>query len=197
MRLFTIALFILTLSGCSLLSPVKTEPVTTYELSTVPYVKKKASHRITVYVAPMEAISIYNTKEMAYSTHQFQVAYFAQNEWADTPPKMLQPLIIQTLQNTHYFHAVTAYSTNAQPNYILNTQLVKLKQNFTCNSSAVELKINAQITNNTNNQIIATKQISIVIPAPYNSPYGGVLAANRAVAIALKQLSVFCTNVMR
>ena len=36
------------------------------------------------------------TTQMAYSTEAYQIAYFAKNEWAETPSQMIQPLIVKT-----------------------------------------------------------------------------------------------------
>jgi cholesterol transport system auxiliary component len=42
------------------------------------------------------------------------------------------------------------------------------------------------------NRIIATRDIAVTEPAPQNTPYGGVVAANRAAAKALSAIAQFC-----
>jgi cholesterol transport system auxiliary component len=166
------------LAACSVFSPIKTD-MTEFVLTTVPHsVTKKASHRITLMVAEPKASSIYDTTEMAYSTKRYQLAYFSKNRWADSPPQMLQPLIVDALQRTHYFHAVGTASALGNYDFRLNTQLLELKQVFYQNSpSEVHLK-----------------EFAVVENAPHNTPYGGVIAANRATSRMLTELTRWCLN---
>lgn len=188
--ILTLSLFLL--SSCTLFSPIKTEPVTTYVLNTVPQsVPKKATRRIALLVTPTESNAIYNTPEMAYTTRPYQIAYFAKNRWAETPARMLQPLIVQALQNTHYFRIVSGTASIGRYHFILNTQLIQLQQTFFSHLSFVRLTLRAQLINASNGQVLATKQFSVEEFAS-RTPYGGVKAANRATAKVLKQLAGFC-----
>lgn len=182
------------LTSCSMLSPVKTEPKTAYVINALPRVSTHARHATTIMVSQVGSEAIYNTSQMAYSKHPYQVAYFAKNRWAARPADMLQPLIIQTLQNTHYFHAVVTSSSIGQADYLLNTQLIQMQQEFNSCSSYYRMKLRAQLINVNTNKTIATKVFSVTINAPYYNPYGGVIAANQATAIILKKLTKFCLN---
>jgi cholesterol transport system auxiliary component len=190
-RLF-ILLIPLLLASCSVFSPIKNLHSTTYELNAVPTVAKRKSHSRTLLVLPVEAESIYNTTEMVYTLRPYEISYFAKNHWAETPAQMLQPLIVQTLQNTHFFHAVSSNSTLGHYDYILSTQLLKLQQEFTVQPSVVRLTLRAQLVDAGSGRIISTKQFSVVEPAAQNNPYGGVIAANKAVAKVLTRLTKFC-----
>lgn len=187
------------LPGCSLLSPIKAEPVTTYVINTIPdAVSSRSTSAATLLVASPETAPVYNTADMAYSTQPYQIAYFAKNRWAATPGQMLQPLIVRSLQKTHYFCAVITTSTRGHYNYLLNTQILELQQYFQGaaqgQTSCVRLVIQAQVVNAANNQVIATKQFTATEFAPQNTPYGGVVAANKATAHLLNPLVNFCIN---
>lgn len=180
------------LSGCSLFGPVQ-GPTKTYVINTVPHAAHtKAKSGTTVLVSAVESNAAYATPQMAYSEHPYQLAYFAKNSWAETPGQMLQPLIVQTLQNTHHFHAVTMSPSLAKANYVLNTQLIELKQVFSVCKSEIHLTLRAQIMSAADFHIVATKEVRVIEPAPQRNPYGGVIAANRAVANALTQIANFC-----
>lgn len=184
------------LASCSLLSPVKTDCIKTYVLTDTPcFSVKYATHPATILVTQPAASAIYNTTQIAYSACPYQISYFAKNYWADTPPKMLQSLMVQTLQRTHYFRTVMA-SALGNYDYVLNTQLLDLKQQFTPCASYVTVRLRAQVVNTTHNQVIATRQFCAVEPAPCCNPYGGVIAANRAVCRLLKGVAVFVTSVI-
>src|SRR5258708_34706301 len=143
----------LLLSAC--LSPVKTDQ-TTYVINTLPSsIAKKPLHGGTLVVAQMDSNAVYNTTQMAYSTQPYQVSYFSKNSWADTPATMLQSLLIQTLQRTHYFSAVGSPSMVGHYDYVLGTQLLQFEQRFYQSSSAEIVVLRAQITNSATNRIIA------------------------------------------
>jgi cholesterol transport system auxiliary component len=182
------------LSGCSLFGPVQ-GPTKTYVINTIPQVGTKPKSAVTLLVSAVDADPIYNTTQMVYTEHSHQVSYFAKSSWAETPAQMLQPLLIQTLENTHHFHAVTS-SAVGRAGYILNTQIIELKQVFFPCDSEIHLKLRAQIINAATFEIVATKEIVVTEPAPQRNPYGGVVAANRAVKSALKQLANFCLRVL-
>ncbi len=182
-------LAMLLLSAC--LSPVKTEQ-TTYVINTLPpSIAKKPQHHGTLVVAQMDSNAIYNTTQMAYSTRPYQVSYFAKNSWADTPATMLQSLLIQTVQRTHYFSAVGSPSMVGHYDYVLDTQLLQFEQRFYKSSSEVVVVVRAQITKAATNRITATKQFTVIEAAPFNTPYGGVIAANRAAAKLMAQIARF------
>lgn len=184
---------ILLLSGCSLFSPVKTENESTYELNTVPHVPtKKSRHPKTILVMQPEATPTYNSSQMIYAVKPYQTNYFAKSTWDTSPAYMLQPLIIQTLQNTHHYRAVVSPSFIGNYEYVLNTQLLELQQDFSYMPSVVHLTLRAQLTRVSTNKVIATKQFSITKRTPENTPYGGVVAANQATGILLQELARFC-----
>ncbi len=194
--LILIAQFVL--SGCSMFSPVKTEQTNTYVLNTLPRpVVKKPTHRISLMIMQPEASQIYETTQMAYSTQAYQMAYFGKNSWADTPAQMLQSLLVQTLQDTHYFHSVGVPSSLGHYDYVLSTQLLNFEQRFFEKSSHVVVTLRVQVIKMASNQVVAAKQFTVTEMAPQNSPYGGVVAANQAVAKMMGQVARFCLRSVR
>jgi len=191
MKNIILMFFIFLLTSCSIFSPLKNN-ATTYRLTATPHPICQYSNRHNLVVAPVQSVPIYNTNLIAYSTHPYQIAYFAKNTWAATPADMLQPLIIETLQNTHYFHAVNSSQMTGHYDYILNTQLIELQQNFYPAYSVVRLTLRAQLVSAAHGYIIAAKEFSVTETAPQNTPYGGVIAANHATTRLLAQLAQFC-----
>lgn len=191
--------FVVTLiASCSMFSPIKTEPTTEYVISRIPCtVAKKPHRRIVLLVHKPSTNPLYNSSKMAYSTQAYQIGFFVKSRWAEPPAEMLQPLMIQTLQNSHYFYAVNSSLAMGSYNYVLNTQIVKLQQTFFANCSYVHFVVRAQIVNASTNRIIAVKEFSFVEPARELTPYGGVVATNKAAAKFLQQLTRFCVNTLR
>lgn len=181
------------LPACSFLAPIKTEPQSSYEINALPTSSvNKHTHPITLLVTSPETLPAYNTMQMAYTTKPYEIAYFSQNRWVETPAEMLQPLIVEALQNTGYFNAVVTAPFSGHYDYILTMQILSLQQNFVYRPATFRLILRAELNRLTTNQVIAVKQFSIIEPIKEQTPYGGVLAANRATQKLLASLTQFC-----
>lgn len=180
------------LSGC--LSPVKSRSDTAYMLNAIPHVSNYRKHSQTILVAFPTTAPAFNTTQMAYTLYPYHLAYFSQNRWAETPAQMLQPLIVKTLQNSHYFHAIVTPPFVGRYDYVLTTQILQLQQDYTYPRAMLKLTVRAQLSSMAANRVIATKDFSILEPMHQYTPYGGVLAANRATSRLLTQLTEFVTS---
>lgn len=187
--LFYVILF---LSGCSFLSPIDSKPNKKYILNPIVENNLSASKkRINMLVLIPKTTPAYDTASMAYSIKPYQIAYFVKNEWAETPAQMLQPLIVNTLENTHHFHAVLSAPSSDRYDYVLVTEILELQQDFVTTPACLRLKMRILLSKGINNHVLATKSISIIEPIYQQNPYSGVIAANRAVSEALKQIALF------
>jgi len=200
MKLFywlSITCIVCFMSGCSLLSTVPTHTQNTYIIKTLPPVQTKKTRRpITLLVRMPNTRAFYDTNLMAYSTKPYQIDYYAKSTWLDRPGSLLQPLIIQSLQNTHYFHAVTSPSAGGDYQYSLTLQIETFLQDYTHGHAVFRLVAHANVIRSSSNRIMATKEFVINQPMLQASPYGGVVAANQATANMLRQLTRFCLKTL-
>ncbi len=197
-KLLCVLFSVTLLSSCSLLSPVKSRAQSAYIINAVPTPETHRTHHVTLLISTPETSAAYNTTMMAYTTRPYQIAYFSQNQWAETPAQMLQPLLVQAMQETHYFHAVVTLPFSGHYDYVLNTQILRLQQDFTHRHPCLQLSVRMQLTNATTSQVLATRQYTIDEPLRYASPYSGVMAANRAMERLLRQIAAFSiANVSR
>lgn len=189
---YFVLLLALMLSGCSMLKPVVESEKSTYMIqpSKVNVVKARQSAK-TLLVSRPRAAAGFDTDKMAYVLKPYEVAYFTKNRWADEPSHMLQPLIIQALQNTHHFHGVVTAPFTGNSNLRLDTQLVYLAQNFMSKPSYIECKLRVQLIDSDSEDLIAAKQFSYEEQAPTPTPYGGVIATNRVAEKFLQDLARF------
>jgi len=185
-------LMVLLLSGC--LGPVAPAQKTQYTLALKNYHNHVSSRPITVLVATPTASPGYDSRRMLYTCRPYEIKAFAKNEWAGSPANLLQPVIIQALRDTGHFRAVVASPLPARRDYLLKTNLVELRQDFTYKPSCIKMALQAELIENRNRQVVASKIFSTEIPTISNDPYGGVLAANRATTFILGQLTRFCTR---
>lgn len=183
----------LSLMSCSLLSPVKTAEPNKYIINKMPAnIVKRKKHNKILLVLPIESRPIYNTTQMAYSIKHYQVAYFAQNEWVETPGQMLLPLVVQTLQNTNYYKAIVTTGYAGTYDYALYLQLLNAKDSFYVDPSEFELTVRAQLLKLSTGKIVATKVFFVTQPLNFDTPYSGVVAANKVSAEFLRRLTIFC-----
>lgn len=193
MKLLLRYFFLLMLSnlliGCS---PVKLPEIHTYMIDGVPthIIKKKHASGVILVNLP-ETVPVYNTTKIAYSTYPYQIAYFTKNQWASTPAQMLLPLLVETLQNTHAFKAVVTAPFPGNYQYVLNTKILDLRQDFSQRPAVVKFSIEAMLAKQMGTRVIASKRFHAVLTMPCVNTYRGIVLMNQASEILLKKIAAF------
>ncbi len=186
-----IALCVVSLSGCAVFSPVEID-TKKYVLSRIPLdLPSQQTHSATLLVLVPEAEPMYATTQMAYTTRAYQVAYFSQNEWAETPARMIQPLIVESLRHTHYFSEVLSSPHFGRHTFALRTEILELKQDFTSEPATLQIVMRFSLSREATNRVIATRELSVQEPMHERNPYAGVAAANEAMVKLLRELASF------
>lgn len=189
MRNIFLAVLSLLIASCSILSPVKTAPVSIYTLSATggsAAVHSRAGRPVLMVSAPTAAPG-YQTSNMLYTKRPFELNNFARNRWAAPPAEMLAPLLVQSLQNSGCLNAVVSPPFSGNASMVLDTRLLALQQEFKGRSSQVRLVLQMNLQNNTTREVLASPQFEVVVPAA-SDPYAGVVAANKAVAVVLAKI---------
>ena len=185
----------LLLAGCALV-PAADPPMTASLLDQVPAdVPRRAATGATLLVLPPLARPAIDSTQMAYTLRPHHLAYFAQNQWAETPPQMLQPLLVRTLEATGAFRAVLTTSPTGSDTLALQTEIVDLVQDFSSEPPVLRFSLRARLANDS--RALATKEITVRETMQQKTPYAGVVAANAAVAQALRQLAGFVLENVR
>ena len=189
-RLACITLAVLLLAGCSLLLPPRPEPAKAV-LSEVPDdVPHGRRHAANLLVLLPEASPAYDTTRMAYSVKRYEVAYFRDHEWAGTPPRMVQPLLVWTLQRTGFFRAILSPPETADIGYSLRTSILDLVQDYTVTPPVLRLSLRFQLLG-ASGRPIAGREIKVQEAMREATPYAGVIAANDALAKVLRVAARF------
>lgn len=185
------ALWVVLFSGCTLFAPIKID-TTKSVLDNVPLdLPSEKTHSATLLVLVPDATPVYATTQMAYTTQAYQVAYFSKNEWAGTPAQMIQPLIVTAMSNTHYFSEVLSSPHFGRHTFVLRSEILELKQDFTSEAAMLQLAIRFHLSREATNQVIATKELSVREPMRERNPHAGAVAANEAMAKVLRELASF------
>ena len=148
-------------------------------------------------VSPPRASGGLNSTHILYVPRPSELAYFSQSQWVDSPSQMLMPLIAQAIQTTGAFKAVLSTPSGALSQYRMDTEIVKLEQNFIAKPSEVQFVLRAVIINTATRNVIAQKDFTASVVATSDDAYGGVVAAQKAVQVVLEDLATFCAAAVK
>ncbi len=192
------ALCVVPMSGCTALAPVDTD-TRKYVLSSLPPEDQPGppGQHMSLLILVPESNRVYDTTRMAYSTQAYQIAYFSQNEWAETPSRMMLPLMVAAISNTHHFEQVLAPPDFGRHSFALRSEIVDLKQDFTVEPPTLRFTMRFHLRRETDNEIVATREVSVRQAMHDRTPYAGVLAANEAAAKILRDLAAFVAEKAR
>lgn len=183
---------LLLLGGCAPFQPVTTDAPSLFrleaEMERAPAAKRGG---LTLLVSPPRAWPGYESPSMVYVRKPYELETFANNQWVDTPARMLMPLLARALERSANFRAVVQAPPPVVADMRLDTEIVRLQQEFTAHPSRIHLTLRAQLVDLKAGQIMASSEFDLLEDAPSDDPYGGVIAANRAVHRALEQLIEF------
>jgi cholesterol transport system auxiliary component len=181
------------LGGCAGLQPPRVENSNTYVLGAQPFAGTvRAKRDLVLEVGAPRARPGFDTPQMVYVRQPYELEYFATNRWADTPSHMLGPLLAQGLEQTGSFRAVVQTPSTVPADLRVDTELVRLQQNFATRPSRIELTLRAELIDVRGKRVLATKSFDETEDAPTDDAYGGVTAANLALGRILEQLADFC-----
>lgn len=130
----------------------------------------------------------FESPNMAYVQRPYEIGYYAAHQWAEAPSRMLQPLLVRTLERTGVWRAVMAMPTSVRGDVRLDLDQVVLVQEFLQRPSRVLVSLRAQLIAMPSYQVVGIRRFEMSEPAPTDDAYGGAVAANRALQILLKDL---------
>ncbi|KXB31796.1 hypothetical protein AT959_05470 [Dechloromonas denitrificans] len=151
----------------------------------------------TLIVNPPHAAAGFDSQRIIYVREPHRLEYFANSEWADTPARMIAPLIVAALEKNATFRAILLTPSAAVGELRLDVEIVRLQHEFDRSPSQVRFTLRAYLIDTETRQVLAREEFDESVPAPHDTPYGGVIAANNAVQKVMTRLAVFCTEAIR
>ncbi len=183
-------LLMLTAAGC-LSSRGDTSEIRTYQLSLEGGGGEVRPGKVggpVLLVSQPQAEPGFETPRMVYVKRAYELEYYAVNQWADTPVHMFTTLLVQALNQSGTWRAVVPLPTSVHGDYRLDTYGFLIQQEFVQQPSRVRVMVQTQLVDLKASMILGTRAFEVVENATSDNPYGGVQAANRAVAGLLDQL---------
>jgi cholesterol transport system auxiliary component len=181
-------------AACSVLPPPAPDPA--LHVLAPPSVPVAAQTRrdLVLEVSAPRAAPGFDSAAMLYVQKPYALDAFATHRWADAPARMVGPLLVRALEQSGAFRAVVPGPSAIVADLRLDTELVRLQQNFLTRPSRVELTLRLQLFDLRSRSVVATKLVDAASEAPTDDPDGGVIAANAALAQALEQAVAFCAG---
>ena len=187
----------LALSACSVLQPKANTPPSFYALeysgpaASAQTARAPLASAPTLIISPVRAASGFDSQRIIYLREPHKLEYFAHSEWIDTPARMLGPLMVASIEQTGAFRAVVMTPGSAGGDLRLDTEIVRLQQNFQTQPSSVHFTLRVYLVEEKTRKVVAWRSFDAQVPASSDGPRAGVVAANRAVQPVLEELSQF------
>jgi cholesterol transport system auxiliary component len=132
---------------------------------------------------------------MAWLQRPNQLQYFARSQWVEPPARMVGPALVRALERTGRFRAVTQVALAASPGLRLESEVVRLQQEFTGRPSRVRFTLRLELVDVAARSILGTRELEALEPAPTEDAAGGAAAANAAVKRVLDEAAAWCAEV--
>ncbi len=198
---FAAAAAVVALTACSVLQPSKTPSPSFYALGNALAVSSGSPARApipstgpTLVVSPPRAAAGFDSQRIIYLRESHKLEYFANNEWIDPPARMLGPLMVSAIERVGVFRAVMLTPGSASGEMRLDTEIVRLQQEFVTQPSQAHFTLRAYVVEERTRRVLAWREFDSTVNAPSEDPYGGVLAANQAVQNVMTELAAFCAD---
>ncbi|HEX4510858.1 MAG TPA: ABC-type transport auxiliary lipoprotein family protein, partial [Burkholderiaceae bacterium] len=143
-----------------------------------------------IVVAMPRAAAGYDTDRIVYMREAHRLEPYADNQWIDTTPRMLQPLVGQALARTGAFAAVLDAPSPAEGGWRLETTIVRLQHDVA--DGRVVFTLRATLVDQPHRAVVAAREFEAATPTSTVDPAGAVAAANAAAADVLAQLASWC-----
>lgn len=197
-----LALALFLLGGCSSLLPPPAPAEKVYLLEAKMTAKPAADgtlnaspkRDLVLEVSMPRARAGFDTAQMVWVRQEHGLEVYARNRWADTPAHMLAPLLVQTLEHAGAFRAVVQAPSPVAARLRLDTEIIRLQQDFSVQPSRVQLALSARLIDVGTRQVVASAEFEETENAVSEDAYGGVRAANLALERLLAKLAAFCTE---
>ncbi|MBY0234543.1 MAG: ABC-type transport auxiliary lipoprotein family protein [Burkholderiaceae bacterium] len=130
----------------------------------------------------------FDSRRIIYLRQPYRLDYYARHEWADTPARMLAPLLQSAFAVSGLYRVVVSAASAANTELSLDTEIMRLQQDFSQRPSQLRLSLRASLLDNASRRVLASREFDVSLAAPSEDAQGGVTAANLALQQVLADL---------
>jgi cholesterol transport system auxiliary component len=154
------------------------------------------THGVLVVGVPQAAAG-FEQPRIAYLRRPSEVSYYAAHVWVDTPSRMVMPLLVRSLETAGLWRVVVPMPTGIRGDYQLDLSGLLVQQEFLQQPSRSRVRVRAHLLDVKAQRVMGARNFEALEPAPTEDAYGGVLAADRALATVLATMNQWMTSCLQ
>ena len=143
-------------------------------------------------VALPRAAAGFDTDRIVYVSEAHRLQPYADNQWIDTPAKMLEPLIAAALSRTGAFGAVLQAPGPVNGQWELRSDIVRLQHEVV--ASRFRFTLQVTLIEKRTLTVAMAREFDASEPIIGTGPAAAVSAANLVVADVLHQMAAACAS---
>ena len=181
----------LALSACDSVLPGRGPPPRLYRLtpkSTFPDLPKVDWQLV---VEPPSAQASIDTPRIGLMLSPLRFDYYAQANWVDRAPLMVQSLIIESFDNSAAIIAIGRESVGLRPDYVLKSELREFQANVEDDGHVVNVALHAKLVQMPERLIVASAEFEHTVPTPPDTLHPVIDAFDKALGDVLKRLVIW------
>ena len=195
-------LLLLGTAGCGGLLPKPPVAPTVYTLDDAPTADAASTRRSPGTTSPRPTLAVhvpqaaagYDSTRIVYTREAQRLDTYANSVWIDTPAQMLTPMMVAAIESVGAFPAVVSTPSAARADIEMDTQILRLQQDFSGTPSRVRFTLRASLIDSVTRRVLASEQFDAVADSPSEDARGGVVAAHAAVRSVLTRLAALCVD---
>ena len=166
-------------------SPIAAPPLGTVSASVV------VSAPVMIVAQP-GAEAGFDTDRIVYLLEEHRLQPYADNQWIDTPSKMLAPLISGALSRTGVFGAVLQAPSRVIGQWEIQSDIVRLQQEVA--AERFRFTLHVTLIDQRTRTVIVAREFDASAPISGTGPAAAVAAANVVVADVLGRVAEVCAS---
>jgi len=173
-------LLMLGLAGCA---TRELPPAFVYTLQPLPDPAETAGNtgNLTLKLAPLRGTRPFATTRMLYTEHGIDQNSFAFSRWADSPTRMLQPLLVEAIHRSGLFKAVLPPGSALRSDLSLEGTLLDFSLHLYGPQPRGVMEVRFILVDNRSRRALASRLFRSEVPASKADPEQAARALNGAV----------------
>jgi cholesterol transport system auxiliary component len=190
--LIPVSMLLLSLAGCGSLIGPSTPPAQIYRLSPAfPASAEGTAVTWQLSIARPTTTQTLDSERIALSRGA-TMDYYADAQWNDTAPRLLQSLLVEAFEHTGRIAAVASESTGLRTDYLLVTEIRDFEAQYDSANAAPQVVVDiAAKLLDTRGKVIAARDTHRTARASQNSVASVVDAFDQASAAALNEIATW------
>tara|TARA_R110002074_G_scaffold154434_1_gene309999 strand:+ start:1171 stop:1920 length:750 start_codon:yes stop_codon:yes gene_type:complete len=178
----------LALSACQSLIPGQGPPPRLFRLTPKSAYEGAPTVDWQLVVEPPTAQASIDSPRIGLMLTPLRFDYYAQANWVDRAPLMVQSLIVESFDNSKAIVGVGREAIGLRPDYILKSELREFQAEVEGGNHVVHVALNVKLVQMPERRIVASTEFEHQLPASPNDLESVILAFDEALGKVLKRV---------